>query len=49
MKCFQTPDHFFLALLAIVVLAVGLAFIPLILLLVYKKIKVTKLLIFEKV
>ena len=49
MKCFQTPSHFFLALLAIVVLAVGLAFIPLIFLLVYKMIKVTILLILEKV
>ena len=40
MKCFQTPGHVFLALLAIVVLAIGLALIPLIFLLVYEKIKV---------
>ena len=40
MKCFQTPGHVFLALLAIMVLAIGFALIPLIFLLVYEKIKV---------
>ena len=40
MKCFQTPGHVLLALLAIVVLAIGLALIPLIFLLVYEKVKV---------
>ena len=49
MKCFQTPGHVFLALLAIAVLIVGLAIIPLIFLVVYKKIKVMTLLMFEKV
>lgn len=40
MKCFQTPGHVFLALLAVVVLSIGLGMIPLVFLLVYKKIKV---------